>query len=167
MIRVRKTEYSTENSPEMESLLALFRTSLVDTDYMATGEVEDMNTLKNIFQNKNLLHFVAYDDELPVGYCQVVYKSESAHFHTGAKINAIAVLPNKRNFGIGSKLLGDTVEALKENKNIKNIYLDVVKDNSTAIKLYEKFNFKKVGELKNIFMKNDTLMDIETYSLLV
>jgi ribosomal protein S18 acetylase RimI-like enzyme len=165
MITVHKAEYTKEDSPEMQSLLTLFRNSLVDTDYMAIGEVDGMNTLKSIFQNKNLLHFIAYEDELPVGYCQVIYRNESINFHTGAKINAIAVLPNKRKLGVGSRLLEETILALKRNSRIKNIYLDVVKDNVIAIELYKKFNFEKVGELKNIFTKNNILMDVETYSL--
>ena len=96
-----------------------------------------------------------------------IYKSESNNFYTGAKINAISVIPEKRGSGVATKLLSYTIETLKDNGNIKNIYLDVVKDNIIAIKLYEKFNFQKVGELKYIFTKNNKQMDIVTYSLLI
>ena len=151
----------------MEELLTMFRNSSVESDYMAIGEINDMETLKKVLHNKNLIHFIGYENAVPVAYCQVMYKSESVNFHSGAKINAIAVLPDMRGKNLGKKLLEETITALQKNTNIKNIYLDVVKNNIVAINLYKKIGFEKIGELKSIFTKNNTLMDVEIYSLLV
>lgn len=159
--------YANTNKKEMASLLTLFRNSSTKHDYMASGEIKDMYTLKKVLSNKNLIHFFDYYNNIPVAYCQVVYKSDSENFRSGAKINALAVLPENRGDGLGKKLLQETMSELQKNSNIKNIYLDVVKDNIIAINLYKEIGFKKVGELRNIFTKDNTLMDIETYSLLV
>jgi ribosomal protein S18 acetylase RimI-like enzyme len=102
-----------------------------------------------------------------VAYCQVIYKAESENFKSRAKINALAVLPEKRGQGLGKELLKETIATLQKNVTIKNIYLEVVKDNSVAINLYKELGFEKVGELKSLFTKDDTLLDIEIYSLLV
>jgi len=152
---------------EIEALLSLFRNSSAEADYTSVGEINDLDTLKKVLLNKNLIHFFGYVDTSPVSYCQVIHKAESVNFNSGAKINALSVLPEKRGRGLGSELLKEVVATLQKNVHIKNIHLDVVKDNVIAVNLYKEVGFKKVGELKNIFKKDNTLMDIEIYSLLV
>lgn len=48
-----------------------------------------------------------------------------------------------QNKGYGSYLLQKTIERIKKTPEIKKIILNVQESNSNAIKLYEKFNFKK------------------------
>lgn len=158
---------NTVSNGETEELLPLFRDSTIETDYMTAGEVKDLDMLQTLLQSRNLIHFIAYEDNIPVACCQVIHKAQSTNFHTGAKINALSVMPHKRGMGVGTELMNKVVEALREKPEIRNIYLDVVKENTAAVKLYEKLGFKKVGELKNAFIKDGTLMDIETFSLLV
>jgi ribosomal protein S18 acetylase RimI-like enzyme len=164
---IHKLDSTKIDNREMEALLSMFRNSSATSDYMAIGEIDTLETLHKVLNNKNLIHFIAYEDNVPVAYCQIVYKSESVNFNSGAKINAISVLPSKRGNGLGGAILHEAILDLKKNNTIKNIYLDVVKDNTTAVNLYKKLGFEKTGELKNIFTKDNTLMDIEIYSLLV
>lgn len=164
---INKLDITRINEQEMEALLSMFRNSSLDSDYMAIGEIDNLETLTKVLNNKNLIHFIGYEDNVPVAYCQIVYKSESVNFNSGAKINAISVLPSKRGNGFGKILLNEAILDLKKNNTIKNIYLDVVKDNIIAINLYKKLGFEKTGELKSIFTKDNTLIDIEIYSLLV
>lgn len=56
----------------------------------------------------------------------------------------IAVLPEMQNRGIGSFVLRRLLEEA-ENKE-KPVYLQVLKTNSLAIRLYERFGFEKTGE---------------------
>ncbi len=164
---IHKLDITRINEQEMEALLSMFRNSSLDSDYMAIGEIDTLEILNKVLNNKNLIHFVGYEDGVPVAYCQIVYKSESVNFNSGAKINAISVLPSKRGSGLGKILLNEAILDLKKNNTIKNIYLDVVKDNIIAISLYKKLGFEKTGELKSIFTKDNTLMDIEIYSMLI
>jgi ribosomal protein S18 acetylase RimI-like enzyme len=151
----------------MEDLLSLFRDASTEEDFMAVGEINDMDTLQKVLLNKNLIHFFGYEDTLPVAYCQAIYKAESKNFNSGAKINALAILPEMRGKGLGKALLTEVVTTLQKNTQIKNIYLEVVKDNVIAVNLYKEIGFEKIGELKSIFTKDGTLLDIEIYSLLV
>lgn len=164
---IRVLNYAQATDLEKEALLHLFKSVSTETDFMATGEIENIDTLNKILQNKNLIHYFGYEGEIPVAYCQVIYKKDSVNFNSGAKINAISVLPEKRGLGLGQELLQEVVSTLSKNTKIKNIYLEVVKNNTVAINLYEETGFEMVGELKSLFTKNGTLMDVQTYSLLV
>ena len=56
----------------------------------------------------------------------------------------IAVLPEFRNQGIGSFVLRRLFEEAENKK--KSVYLQVLKSNIPAIRLYERFDFEKTGE---------------------
>lgn len=49
--------------------------------------------------------------------------------------------------GLGTLLLEHAINYARITGEVKNIYLEVRKDNIPAIKLYEKQGFKKVGEM--------------------
>ena len=155
------------NTLDREGLLSLFRNATTESDYMAMDEIRDLETLDAVLNKQNLIHFFGYDENIPIAYCQVIHKSGSVHFKSGAKINALSVLPEWRGKGLGRKLLEKVIATLAKNHVIKNIYLEVVKDNVTAVNLYKGVGFKKTGELESLFTKNDTLLDIEIYSLLI
>lgn len=164
---IRSFDRTQTASQDMVALLELFRNSTSKDDYMAIGEITDQETLEKILYNKNLIHFFGYEGGSPVAYCQVVYKSDSVNFHSGAKIQALSVLPERRGQGLGTALLSEVVATLQKNTRIKNIHLEVVKENSVAVSLYKKLGFEKTGELKSMFTKHGALLDIEMYSLLV
>ncbi|MFX1378481.1 MAG: GNAT family N-acetyltransferase [Promethearchaeota archaeon] len=78
------------------------------------------------------------------------------------------IKPKFQNKGYGSFLLQKTIEELKKVKEIKKIVLNVQISNSNAIKLYEKFKFKKNPEiLKNYYQSGESayLMELEMDSL--
>ena len=68
--------------------------------------------------------------------------------------------------GVGSKLMRYLINWATKNKNIRKINLHTRKGNNRAIKLYEKFGFKKEGEssrfqlIKNKFYSS-ILMGLE------
>ena len=61
------------------------------------------------------------------------------------KVNIINFLikPKYQNKGYGSYLLQETIKKIKTLSGIKKIILNVQVSNSVAIKLYEKYHFKK------------------------
>jgi ribosomal protein S18 acetylase RimI-like enzyme len=164
-MHILKLNYKAQSDSEIESLLSLFINSYSEEDFMASLEIVDTDALRKILKHNDLLHFIAYEEKVPIGYCQVIHKAHSKNFNSGAKINAVSILPSKRGQGIGKLLLTEVISTLENTPKIRNIYLDVVKSNKNAIKLYKELGFLKVGELKNLFTKNDILIDIETYSL--
>ncbi|MHA1932004.1 MAG: GNAT family N-acetyltransferase [Promethearchaeota archaeon] len=60
-----------------------------------------------------------------------------------ANIVNFLINPNYQNKGYGSFLLQKTIEKIKQMEEIKIIVLNVQVNNTIAIKLYEKHNFKK------------------------
>ena len=64
---------------------------------------------------------------------------------------SIAVLAPYRRRGIGSSLLRATIEAAREIYDVDSIYLEVRVSNMPAIKLYEKFGFRKVRRIKSYY----------------
>lgn len=75
-----------------------------------------------------------------------------------ADIMNIVVKKSKRNQGIGSILL-ENIISLSEKLNCKTISLEVNEENLSAIHLYEKFGFKKLGIRKNYYKdKNGIIM---------
>lgn len=69
-------------------------------------------------------------------------------------ITNIAVLPNYRMNGVASQLIKH-LKNISENEKADFITLEVRKSNSSAIRLYEKCGFEKVGERKR-FYENPT-----------
>ncbi len=61
-----------------------------------------------------------------------------------AHLISIAVLEEHRGRGLGSRLLRRTIKIARERYHADSIYLEVRVSNVRAIKLYEKFGFRKV-----------------------
>jgi ribosomal-protein-alanine N-acetyltransferase len=56
---------------------------------------------------------------------------------------SIAVLPEYRRRGVGSALLSKTIDVMRNVYRVDAIYLEVRVSNEPAIRLYEKFGFRK------------------------
>ena len=78
----------------------------------------------------------------------------------------LAVLPEFRRRGIGSMLLRDALNELKQLKpDINLITLEVRESNTAAIELYEKFGFKVMGKRISYYDKpheNAIIMGLST-----
>ena len=86
------------------------------------------------------------------------------------RVNIINFLikPEFQNRGYGSFLLKKTIGEIKKLKEIQKITLNVQENNSIAIKLYEKFNFKKNPKiLENYYQsgENAYLMELNIDSV--
>lgn len=72
---------------------------------------------------------------------------------------AISVRKNYWNIGVGSAVMEELIKFAKDKKSIKTISLGVRESNNNAIKLYEKYGFKKIGLHKNYFNIEGTYYD--------
>ncbi len=70
-------------------------------------------------------------------------------------IISIAVLPEYRRKGIGSKLLAKALEALRDEYECKEVYLEVRVSNTPAIKMYEKHGFKIVERIPMYYVDGE------------
>lgn len=89
--------------------------------------------------------FLLYkEDGKTVGYIGLTVVLDEGY------VTNIAVLPQYRRKGIASALIESCIDIATE-KNLSFISLEVRKSNFAAIKLYEKYGFKVMGERKNFY----------------
>ena len=125
-------------------------------------EISDINII-----NKFLNHFNVKIEELGIYSHAYIYEIDKEicgflyfdHIYDRVELEYIYVNEEKRNQNIGSILLEKLID---ESKNFAclNITLEVNVNNIAAIKLYEKYNFKKVAVRKNYYGKDDGLLMI-------
>lgn len=114
-------------------------------------------TLIDEFQNENSEYFVLIDREKIIGFAGLWFNIDEAH------IMNIAVKKEYRKNGFGTKLLEFLIVKAKE-KNKICITLEVSDNNFSAILLYEKFNFEKIGTRKKYYnAENDALIMTKTF----
>ncbi len=94
--------------------------------------------LEATFQSSSRLT-VAELDRRPVGY------QLSTQEGNEGQITRLAVLPEYRRQGIGSRLLADTLATFRRGR-VRRILLNTQSDNLPAQKLYERFGFRPTGE---------------------
>lgn len=116
----------------------------------STKDYSYLNTLSNYKITDNAFNNVIIykEDNQILGYLDY-----SIMYERG-EINYIFVLEQYRSKGIASKLL----EYMINNTKVEEISLEVNKDNSNAIKLYRKYNFKEVGIRKGYYNGVDGIL---------
>ena len=79
----------------------------------------------------------------------------------------LGITVRKKYWGLGaaSALLTELIGFAKENRTLRTIHLDVYGNNERAIRLYERFGFRRVGLLKDYFRVggsyyDDVVMDL-------
>lgn len=117
-------------------------------------------SLEELLDCDYAVYFVAKDSETNkvVGYIGMYVSLDTGN------INNVGVLPEYRRMGIGYGLISELVQ-YSAGCGITLLTLEVRESNISAISLYEKFGFKKVGVRKNYYKKpteNGLLYNKET-----
>ncbi|MHA1915772.1 MAG: GNAT family N-acetyltransferase [Promethearchaeota archaeon] len=123
------------------------------------------NLMGNLISKKNLflkLEGKKKENNL-IGFIIVIKDRED-------QVNIINFLvnPEFQNKGYGTLLLKKTLEIIRELEDIKRVVLNVQVSNSRAIKLYEKFNFRKnPRKIENYYRSGESafLMGLNLNSL--
>ena len=111
------------------------------------------NTFKNELLNSNSTYIIAKDNNSIVGFAGIWQSLDTMH------ITNIVVKKDYRRKKIASLLLEELIKMTKEKKEIIELTLEVNVNNIAAIKLYEKYNFNKIGLRKKYYNnKNDALI---------
>lgn len=116
--------------------------------FSVEAEAEFISTMENSIDNIMLL---AKSDDKIVG-CASLNRLPRRMKHRGDF--AISVAKDYWNKGIGSQLLNNIIAFAKEN-DFEVIDLQVRGDNKSAIHLYEKHGFEKIGEHPAFFKIDD------------
>jgi len=88
--------------------------------------------------------FVAQEEEKEVGFLGCACNWFDRNFGLIGEIHELVVLPERQNQGIGSALLKEAINYLK-NKGHKKIGLWVGKTNERAKAFYKRFGFEEIG----------------------
>ncbi|WXG45266.1 MAG: GNAT family N-acetyltransferase [Candidatus Atabeyarchaeum deiterrae] len=105
---------------------------------------------------RRLITLVAQVQGKTVGYLTIEESIWDISQHVGEL--GIAVLSEFRGIGIGAALLESAIDEAPK-KGFKKIELSVFHNNKRAMKLYNKFGFKKVGRKKSQFNVNGEYVD--------
>lgn len=108
------------------------------------------------FSNENTTYIVAKQNGKILGFAGILTIIDEAN------IMNIVTKKDKRNLGIGSLLLQHLINISKQ-KKLKSITLEVNEHNINAIKLYEKFNFDKIGVRKKYYNNTDSAIIMTLY----
>lgn len=126
-----------------------------------TSEFDDFwnyNILRQELLNKNSIYYVAKDDKNNIlGFAGILIILDESN------ITNIVTKKDYRNQGIGTLLLEKLI-SVSIKKQLSSITLEVNENNKNAIKLYEKFKFKKLGLRKKYYNHTDNAI-IMTLSL--
>lgn len=101
------------------------------------------NTLYALKYNNELLGVITLNEDQVKEYKAINWKYKQTPILI---VHRLAISPNHRGKGYAKKLM-DFVEEFAIKNNYKSIRLDAYSINQTAINLYEKRNFNKVGTI--------------------
>ncbi|WP_440952143.1 GNAT family N-acetyltransferase [Methanococcoides sp. FTZ1] len=114
------------------------------------GWISDLNEFSLILQSNPMGCFTAE-------VChQVIGAVMSVKYGQSAWVGNLIVDKGYRKLGIGSKLLGCTIQHLESDDSIKSIYLNAAHD---AVCLYTRFGFVRSGEVLRWLKNNNTRGD--------
>lgn len=94
--------------------------------------------------------FAVYHHEQMIGFCNGRSYKDIKRKHRADL--GVFLLPDFRGYGLGMKMMEVLIENMKKFSNIKIIELDVMTNNITAMKMYEKLGFKSAGIFPNAFI---------------
>ncbi len=124
---------------------------LLEIKDILTSDFDDFwayTIFESELKNENSAYFVAIIESEIVGFAGIWQAINEIH------ITNIVTKISKRHIGIASKLLEKLIET-SIHKNAQLLTLEVKETNLNAIKLYEKYNFKKIGLRKNYYGQNE------------
>ena len=107
-------------------------------------------------ENPNSTYIIAKIDNEIVGFAGIWKAYDDIH------ITNIVTRKDKRNLGIGTQMLEKLIQLAKET-NYKSVTLEVNENNISAINLYQKFNFSKIGIRKKYYNNKDNAIIMTLY----
>ena len=130
---------------ELSDLEAI--SNIISTDF---DDFWNIDNLKSEITNPNSVCITAkiFENEI-IGFASVWFGYKEAH------ITNIVTKKNCRNQGVATTLLSNLIDICIQKIDVESITLEVRELNVAAIKLYEKFSFKKIGIRKNYYSGNE------------
>lgn len=115
---------------------------------------EENKFTEELWKQRSSSALVAYSAGMPIGLLVYIIGNRVKTRHV-ATIYSVYVNKDFRGKGIGKKLVQKALGNIKKNPEVIKVDLGVVPDQVSAVKLYEKFGFKAIGQLsKEMYFNN-------------
>jgi ribosomal protein S18 acetylase RimI-like enzyme len=137
-VRVRRAELS-----DLDDLVALEQATF-DSDQISRAQFRrhlDSDSARVLVASANHRRFL--------GTAMVFFRKGSRV----ARLYSIASLPEARGKGVGTALI-DAAEAAARQRRCQSLRLEVRTDNDSAIRLYERLGYSRVGPVKKGFYED-------------
>ncbi|MDD7793167.1 GNAT family N-acetyltransferase [Clostridium sp. 'White wine YQ'] len=152
------------NVEDAEAMIKYLNTVGGESDNLLFGKDEfrltveqEREYLKNVSNDVNTLMVLGIIDDTIISVSHLSASNRKRIAHNSEM--SISVKKEYWGMGIGSAVMTELINFAKTHENIKTISLGVKASNKTAIKLYEKFGFERVGMHKNFFNINGEFDD--------
>ncbi|WP_333679555.1 GNAT family N-acetyltransferase [Dyella sp.] len=137
-VRVRRAELS-----DLDDLVALEQATF-DSDQISRAQFRrhlDSDSARVLVASANRRRFL--------GTAMVFFRKGSQV----ARLYSIASLPEARGKGVGTALI-DAAEAAARQRRCQSLRLEVRTDNDSAIRLYERLGYARIGPVKKEFYED-------------
>lgn len=151
----------TPREEDAEMLLECIKTACSETDFLmrdygdwdgVTAENEE-KWIRDNRESENNLIISCYIDGQVVGSCDITFFDDSKTFHRAGL--GISIIKKYWNIGIGSAMFEELLKVADEHKGTEIIELEFVEGNDRAKALYERFGFKVVANIPNVYKLKD------------
>lgn len=132
------------------------------TNVYISKEEQERWYKQRYLKDKNYLIFIACDNQTPIGYGQIVHID---NLNYSCELG-FCIKPEFQGKGYGKALVDKLVKHAFKILKMHRIYLEVFADNEKALKLYEKYGFKKEGILRDKILKNGVFKDVLIMSII-
>ena len=151
-----------------------------DTDILKVMQINQETLPENYpeFFFRDLLNkypeafFVAESEDTLIGYIMCRMEGGISNFGISwvrkGHIVSVTVLPRYRRQGVGTELITQSIIAMKESYDAKEVILEVRISNAAAIAMYSKLQFSRIRTIKSYYRDGEDalLMAIQTVKAL-
>lgn len=121
------------------------------------------NSYQDIYEAKQVRLVIEHTEtHSPIGMIDL-FDFEPTHKRAGV---GILIKSTHQNKGYATEALQTLIGYAFNFLNLHQLYANITIENSTSIKLFEKFNFQRIGIKKDWILHNNTFKDEATYQLI-
>lgn len=149
--------FSTENN---EIFWEVSSTQTPYSKYILEKYIE--NSHQDIYEAKQYRFVICDINNTPIGMIDL-FDFNPLHRRVGI---GILIISEQQSNGYGAEALEMIIDYSFSILNVHQIFANITSDNSNSIKLFEKFNFKKIGIKKDWIFSNNIFKDEISYQLI-
>ncbi len=144
---------------------------LLSSEHVAWGTMRSpygplSATVKRLEDDPDRLQLIAEHNGELLGFAEVLTRFSTPRANHSATLNLLATRKDKQFRGVGSALLETVIRQCRVHWGLRRLDLVVWEDNVQAIWLYDKYGFKKEGQLRDYVRSGGEFRDALAMSLL-